>query len=159
MVSRSFSVDGTSLRELERRFSKRAREVAIFLVYDRPDRINERPELARSFFAERCVSDDQLARMIEVYRSVGAYVELFDRASRKASLRWERGRSIARGVQAGPEVVDPGGGGCVRTDLCELERIRVRHWPAQVPLRHTAALNGYSLSQNVAFPARPDLGG
>jgi D-alanine-D-alanine ligase len=78
VVSRSFSVDGTSLRELERRFSKRAREVAIFLVYDRPDRINERPELARSFFAERCVSDDQLARMIEVYRSVGAYVELFE---------------------------------------------------------------------------------
>jgi hypothetical protein len=52
--------------------------VAAFLVYDRPDRINERPELARSFFAERCVSDEQLDQMIDAYRSVGAYVELFE---------------------------------------------------------------------------------
>ncbi|HVO55614.1 MAG TPA: hypothetical protein VMT37_14475 [Solirubrobacterales bacterium] len=56
----------------------RARDLAIFLVYDRPDRINERPELARSFFAERCVSDEQLDQMIDAYRSVGAYVELFE---------------------------------------------------------------------------------
>ena len=57
---------------------ERASEVAVFLVYDRPDRINERPELARSFFAERCVSDEQLDQMIDAYRSVGAYVELFE---------------------------------------------------------------------------------
>jgi D-alanine-D-alanine ligase len=66
------------LHEVERRFAERASDIAIFLVYDRPDRINEHPELARSFFAERCVSDDQLDQMIDAYRSVGAYVELFE---------------------------------------------------------------------------------
>lgn len=71
-------VDGSYLHDVERRFSGRAAEAALLLVYDRPERVNERPELARSFFAERCVSDEQLSQMIEAYRSVGAYVELFE---------------------------------------------------------------------------------
>lgn len=78
MAPGSFQTDAARLHEVERVFAERANEVAVFLVYDRPDRINERPELARSFFAERCVSDEQLDRMIDAYRSVGAYVELFE---------------------------------------------------------------------------------
>lgn len=78
MASGVLDTNATRLHGIERRFTERAREVAIFLVYDRPDRLNERPELARSFFAERCVSDEQLSQMIEAYRSVGAYVELFE---------------------------------------------------------------------------------
>lgn len=66
------------LRAVERRFAEHAGDVAIFFVYDRPDRVNERPQLARTFFAERCVSDAQLDKMIETFRSSGAYVELFD---------------------------------------------------------------------------------
>jgi D-alanine-D-alanine ligase len=78
VASRSSRADAARLHEVERRFAERASEVAVFLIYDRPDRINERPELARSFLAERCVSDEQLDQMIDAYRSVGAYVELFE---------------------------------------------------------------------------------
>jgi D-alanine-D-alanine ligase len=78
VASRSHQTSTTHLHEVERRFAEKASDVAIFLVYDRPERINERPELARSFFAERCVSDEQLDQMINAYRSVGAYVELFE---------------------------------------------------------------------------------
>jgi D-alanine-D-alanine ligase len=52
-------------------------ELAIFLVYDRPDRVRERPGLERVFFAQRCVSDTQLEQMVDAFRAVGAYVELF----------------------------------------------------------------------------------
>jgi len=55
-----------------------ARNLALFLVYDRPGRANERPGLARTFFAQRCVSDEQLNQTIEALRTVGAYVELFE---------------------------------------------------------------------------------
>ena len=66
------------LLALERSLVARAGELALFLVYDRPGRVDERPELARQFFAQRCVSDAQLNQTIEAFRSVGAYVELFD---------------------------------------------------------------------------------
>jgi D-alanine-D-alanine ligase len=46
-------------------------------VYDRPERVSERPGLARTYFAERCVSDELIDLTIEAFRSVGAYVELF----------------------------------------------------------------------------------
>lgn len=53
-------------------------ELAVFLVYDRPGRVDERPGLARAFFAQRCVSDEQLTETIDAFRSIGAYVELFE---------------------------------------------------------------------------------
>lgn len=66
------------LRELEQRLLARAEELAVFFVYDRPERVAERPGLERVFFAQRCVSDTQLEQMVSAFRSVGAYVELFE---------------------------------------------------------------------------------
>lgn len=65
------------LLALELALRKSAAELAVFLVYDRPQRVDERPGIARAFFAERCVSDRQLEQMIDAFRSVGSYVELF----------------------------------------------------------------------------------
>jgi D-alanine-D-alanine ligase len=65
------------LLTLDRRLVERAPDLALFLVYDRPERVAERPGLARAFFAQRCVSDAQLEQTIDAFRSVGAYVELF----------------------------------------------------------------------------------
>ncbi|MEZ5383171.1 MAG: hypothetical protein R2754_15420 [Microthrixaceae bacterium] len=47
------------------------------MVYDRPDRVLDRPGLERAFFTQRCVSDAQLQQTVDALRSVGAYVELF----------------------------------------------------------------------------------
>lgn len=55
----------------------RAEDLAVLLVYDRPERAAERPGLARTYFAERCVTDEQLGFMIDAFGSVNAYVELF----------------------------------------------------------------------------------
>jgi D-alanine-D-alanine ligase len=65
-----------SLLNLESALVERSRDLALFLVYDRPQRVQERPGLERTFFAQRCVSDAQLNQMIEAFRSVGSYVEL-----------------------------------------------------------------------------------
>lgn len=62
---------------LEQALVEKAKDLAVFLVYDRPERVEERPALARAFFAQRCVSEEQLDRMTQSLRSVGAYVELF----------------------------------------------------------------------------------
>jgi len=53
-------------------------DLALFLVYDRPSRAQERPGLERAFFTQRCVSDEQLRQTIEAFRSIGAYVRLFE---------------------------------------------------------------------------------
>ena len=66
------------LRDLERALVARGRDLAVFLVYDRPARVEERPGLARTFFAQRCVSDAQLDQTIDAFREIGAYVELFE---------------------------------------------------------------------------------
>jgi D-alanine-D-alanine ligase len=65
------------LKELVEAFRAAAPDVAVFLVYDRPDRVDQRPGFARSFFAERCVSDAQLDATVAALRRAGAYVELF----------------------------------------------------------------------------------
>ncbi len=66
------------LRALESRLVDRAHDLALFLAFDRPQRVEERPGLARMFFAERCVSEQHLSRIIEAFGDVGAYVELFE---------------------------------------------------------------------------------
>ncbi len=66
------------LAALERSLAARGLDLALFLVYDRPGRIDDRPGLARQFFAQRCVSDAQLNQTIQAFRSIGAYVELFE---------------------------------------------------------------------------------
>lgn len=68
----------SELLTLERTLAEHGNDLALFLVYDRPARTQERPGLARTFFAQRCVSDAQLDQMIDAFRSIGAYVELFD---------------------------------------------------------------------------------
>ena len=59
------------------RLQVRAKDVAIFLVYDRPDRAIDRPELDRTYFIERCLSDQQLDSIMSSLREVGCYVELY----------------------------------------------------------------------------------
>lgn len=66
------------LRGLERRLCAVGADLAVFLVYERPSQVDDRPDLARTYFAQRCVSDDQLDRMAAAYRDIGAYVELFE---------------------------------------------------------------------------------
>lgn len=66
------------LAAAEKALVSRAGDLAVFLAYDRPRLIEERPGLSRAFFAQRCVSDHQLAQTIDAFRSVGAYVELFE---------------------------------------------------------------------------------
>jgi D-alanine-D-alanine ligase len=70
--------EGVGLFALERSLAARGRDLALFLVYDRPGRVDDRPALSRQFFAQRCVSDAQLNQTIRAFRSVGAYVELFE---------------------------------------------------------------------------------
>jgi D-alanine-D-alanine ligase len=52
--------------------------LAVFLAYDRPAQVDERPGLERAFFAQRCVSDAQLDQTVEAFRAIGSYVELFE---------------------------------------------------------------------------------
>ena len=75
------TADSTLRQELEcleRGLIDRAPELALFLAYDRPTRALERPALERAFFSQRCISDAQIAQTIDAFRSVGAYVELFE---------------------------------------------------------------------------------
>jgi D-alanine-D-alanine ligase len=64
------------LESLERGISAIGDELALFLVYDRPNRIEERPALERVSFAERCVPDAQLDAMRDAFASINAHVEL-----------------------------------------------------------------------------------
>lgn len=66
------------LEALERALVDRAHELAVFLVFDQPARLDERPALAKTYFAQRCATDTMLEQIIEALRSVGAYVELFE---------------------------------------------------------------------------------
>lgn len=65
------------LLALERGLCERAEDLAVFLVYDRPDRILERPGLERTFFVERCLPEEQLDQIVDAFRSVGAHAEVF----------------------------------------------------------------------------------
>lgn len=69
---------GAQLRMLEAWVSAHGDELALFLVYERPSQVTSRPALARTYFAERCVSDEQLQAMTDAFRAIGAYVELFE---------------------------------------------------------------------------------
>jgi D-alanine-D-alanine ligase len=66
------------LRELERNLVERGPELALYLAFDRPQRAKERPGVARTFFVERCASDAHLTQIINAFREIGAYVELFE---------------------------------------------------------------------------------
>jgi D-alanine-D-alanine ligase len=101
-VSSSPSAAGAErLRALEHMLVRQAHDLALFLVYDRPERERERPGLWRTYFARRCVSDEFLDAMIGAFRSVGAFVELF--AGERALMRGladERLQRLPHGMKA-----------------------------------------------------------
>jgi len=66
------------LVDVERKLVDRAADLALFLAFDRPQRVVERPGLERAYFAQRCLSDAQIEQMITAFRSIGAYVELIE---------------------------------------------------------------------------------
>lgn len=66
------------LRRLEAALAERGSDVALHLVYERASRVVERPALARTFFAERCTTDEALNQMLVAFRAIGAYAELYD---------------------------------------------------------------------------------
>lgn len=68
----------TKFQSLEKSLHKIAHELAVFLVYDRPDRAKDRPGIERAFFSQRCVSDIQLDQTLTALRSIGVYVELLN---------------------------------------------------------------------------------
>jgi D-alanine-D-alanine ligase len=70
--------DPRRLEQLEQALLSKADEVAVFLVYDRPSLVAERPGLARTFFAERCASADQLQEMRAALHDVGIQAEVFE---------------------------------------------------------------------------------
>lgn len=66
------------LHGLEAALRRHGEDLALYLVYERPSQLEARPALARTYFAQRCVSDQALNQMVDAFRSIGAYVELFD---------------------------------------------------------------------------------
>jgi D-alanine-D-alanine ligase len=67
-----------SLLGIEENLRSRGEDLALFLVFDRPERVEERPGLARAFFAQRCITDRQINRLLKAFRGVGSYVELLE---------------------------------------------------------------------------------
>ena len=65
------------LREVHDLVANAGERMAVFLVYERPSAVDARPALARTFFAERCSTDHSLTQIVESFRSIGAYVEVF----------------------------------------------------------------------------------
>jgi hypothetical protein len=63
---------------LEQSLVQQADDLAVYLAFDRPERERDRPALARMFFAQRCATTEELSRIIQAFREVGAYVELFE---------------------------------------------------------------------------------
>jgi hypothetical protein len=71
-------LDSHFLQALDAALVDRGQEVAVYLVFDRPALERERPGLSRTHYARRCMSEAALESVIEVYRELGAYVELFE---------------------------------------------------------------------------------
>ncbi len=78
MATPDISSSARLMTGLESALAARGQDLAVFLVYERPAQVEQRPALARTAFAQRCVSDDQLDRMVSACRDIGAYVEVFD---------------------------------------------------------------------------------
>jgi D-alanine-D-alanine ligase len=73
-----YSEERDQISALDALVERIAPDLALFLVYDRPGRVSERAGLSRTYFAERCESDEQLSQTVDAFRSCGAYVELFE---------------------------------------------------------------------------------
>lgn len=66
------------LESLESALRRRAEDLAVFFVFDRPELASERPGLSRTYFAERCAPDSQIEGMLAAVRAIGAQAELFE---------------------------------------------------------------------------------
>ena len=77
MLEHAYELTRDRLIAIEQAVAARGDEVALYIVYDRPSRVAERAGLFRTHFAERCLPDAVLDRMIGAFRAVGAHVELF----------------------------------------------------------------------------------
>jgi D-alanine-D-alanine ligase len=103
------------LDAVEKALAERADDLAVFLVFDRPSIVAERPALARTFFAERCESEAQLDQLMEAFRSIGAYVELFENEPPfLAALAEGRLQSLGRELQVAYNGMGWGVGGGFR---------------------------------------------
>lgn len=78
MSSAPADAERAELLDLERQLIAEAENLAVLLVYDRPTRVEERPDLERTYFEQRCISDLQLTEMVEAFQSVGVYVQVFE---------------------------------------------------------------------------------
>src|SRR2546423_8196740 len=65
------------LDTLERALVRRGRDVALFLIYDPPELVDDRPALVRAYFAQRSIPERVLEQMLDAFMAVGAYVQLF----------------------------------------------------------------------------------
>ncbi len=68
----------SAVARLETAISEIGDELAVYLVFERPSQVLARPGLAKTYFAERCATDEQLAEMVTAFREIGAYVEIFE---------------------------------------------------------------------------------
>lgn len=106
------------LRRLEERFRCIAPTLAVFLVFDRPSRVDERPGLERAMFRQRCLTEQRLERIMTALREVGTWVRLYwgeDEFMYSAAAREieESGRALRlvyNGIEGGigPEAFAPG---------------------------------------------------
>jgi D-alanine-D-alanine ligase len=110
--------DPRRLAVLEQALRDRSDDLAVFLVFDRPWLVAERPALARTHFAERCAPDRQIERMLEAFRSTGAHAQLFEGDHQfLAALAQGENRRLGRelqiaynglGYSVGPGAFQPG---------------------------------------------------
>ena len=64
------------LADLEASFRLIAQDLAVLLVFDRPERVEDRPGLERAMFRQRCLTDERLEAIIDALREVGVWVRL-----------------------------------------------------------------------------------
>lgn len=67
----------SALREIEDAIRRVGSQLAVYLVYEHPSQVIERPGLAKVSFAQRCASEQELNDTIAAFRDIGAYVEVF----------------------------------------------------------------------------------
>lgn len=92
--------DTDRLRALEVALRQRGADVALAVVFERPTQVDVRPGLAKTFFAQRCISDLQIDQMVSAMRSIGAYVEVFeDELAFLATLVEGRFQALGRSLQ------------------------------------------------------------
>jgi D-alanine-D-alanine ligase len=171
------------LEVLERGICEKGPELALFLTYDRPERITERPALERLSFVERCVPDSQLDAMRAAFASIDVHVELFEGdlpllkalADGRIAAVDRRLKIVYNGLEGGitrggfepgrlalvPAVVDSYGLLCANSDAhaCTLGRHKFQYFTLLRALGLPAPqVWNYRLDQRWALGAAPSPG-